>query len=68
MAAPLLQAQIDIDAPVAKVWAVGVRSQPDAAVEPAVPNDEAAGPGAAGHPDHQPQPPQSPVLADDDAR
>ena len=37
-------------------------------MEPAVPNDEAAGPGAPGHPDHQHQPPQLRLLADDEHR
>ena len=36
MAEPLLQAEIDIDAPVEGVGA-GLRPEPDAAVEPAVP-------------------------------
>ena len=65
MAAPLLQAQIDIDAPVPKVWALISDLEPDAAVEPAVPADEAARPLRPGSQDHQPQPPQVPVLADD---
>ena len=61
---PLLQAQIDINAPVDKVWAVDLRFQPDAAMEPAMPIDEGVRPAAPGHPDDQPQPPQLPVLAD----
>ncbi len=67
MAAPRLQAQIDIDAPVAKVWALVSDLESDAAVEPAVPNDEASGPGPPGHQDHQLQPPQLiRLLADDE--
>ena len=58
MAAPLLQAQIDIDAPRREGVGIDLRSQPDAAMEPAVPIDEGARPAAARHPDVQPQPPQ----------
>ena len=47
-AARQLQAQIDIDAPPAKVWALVSDLQPDAAVEPAVPADEGVRPLRAG--------------------
>ena len=40
MPEPLLQAQIDIDAPVDKVWQLITDLRADARVEPAVPDDE----------------------------
>ena len=64
MAEPLLQAQIDIDAPVDEGMAADHRPQADARVEPPVPDDEAARAGPSGHPDHQSEPAQPAVLDD----
>ena len=64
MAAPLLQAQIDINAPVGKVWALVSDLSRMPQWSPQCRMMKPLGPHSAGHPDHQPQPPQSLVLAD----
>ena len=64
MVAPLLQAHVDIDAPVSDSLGVDFRFAANAAVESAMPLDEALRPAAPGHPDPQLQPPQATVLAD----
>ena len=49
MAAPLLQAQVDISAPASNGLGTDQRFPPDATVEPAVPVDAAAGRGPSRH-------------------
>ena len=65
MAAPLLQAQVDIKAPVSKVWALvsDFRRMPQ--WSPQCRWMRPLGPVRPGHPHRQPQPPQLHVLADD---
>ncbi len=58
MAAPLLQAEIEINAPVSKVWNLISDLSKMPQVEPAVPADEVAGPASAGHPHAQSEPAQ----------
>ena len=65
MAAPLLQAQIDIDAPVAKVWTLVSDLSRMPQWSPQCRMMKALGAGAPRHEDDQRQPAQSPVLADD---
>jgi hypothetical protein len=65
VAAPLLQAQIDIDAPVAKVWALVSDLSRMPQWSPQCRMMKPLGP-VPGHPDHQPQPPQPHLLADDE--
>ena len=65
MAEPLLQAQIDIDAPASKVWALISDFNRMPQWSPQCRLMKSLGAPSPGHPDNQSEPAQFPVLADD---